>query len=89
MMDTAQRCPVCAERLDFHPWNGTSASDEICPGCGIQFGYNDARSDLRSRVYDAWRDEWITNGRQPITGARWREVSKRVGQAVANASDAG
>jgi hypothetical protein len=28
--------------LGFLPWHDDSASDEICPCCYIQFGYDDA-----------------------------------------------
>ncbi len=67
-------CPVCEASLDFLPWNGSSASDEICPSCGIQFGYNDARPDLRERIYSGWRTAWIENGRQPLTGDARRRI---------------
>ena len=43
-MDT--KCPVCETALGFTAWNGETASDEICHGCGIQFGYNDPRPDI-------------------------------------------
>jgi hypothetical protein len=58
-------CPVCGYELDFAPWVGESSADEICPSCGIQFGYDDAASgdpQARSNVYDEWRESWIKNG---------------------------
>lgn len=58
-------CPVCGYNLGFSPWNGSSPSDEICPSCGIQFGYDDsAGGDLekRSMIYKKWRQDWINNG---------------------------
>jgi hypothetical protein len=36
-------CPVCGyDWLTEEPLVGPSASDEICPVCGIHFGYDDA-----------------------------------------------
>jgi broad specificity phosphatase PhoE len=68
--------------LDFAPWIDKNPSDEICPFCGIQFGYNDARPDLREEIYREWRDAWIDNGRQPFNGEEWRRLSKRVAGGV-------
>jgi hypothetical protein len=45
--------------LGFEPWSGESPSDEICPTCGIQFGYDDSRPELREKVYRAWRKLWL------------------------------
>lgn len=58
-------CPVCGYELDFAPWMGASPADEICPSCGIQFGYDDAvGGDVQARnsVYDTWRESWIKKG---------------------------
>ena len=74
-------CPVCRNVLDFAPWTGENPSDEICPFCGIQFGYNDARVDLREQIYREWHDAWILNDRQPFTGEEWRKLSIRVGRS--------
>lgn len=74
----SMRCPVCEAELDFEPWRGDSASFEICPSCSIQFGYNDARPDIRSSIHSTWREEWLANGRRPFKGERWHEVSKSV-----------
>lgn len=61
-----QLCPVCGfDGLDDPPWLDDSPSDEICPSCGIQFGYDDAAGgDIgeRRRVYDAWRARWLSAG---------------------------
>ena len=72
-------CPVCDFELGFAPWDGESPSDEICPSCGIQFGYNDSRSDIRNYVYAEWRAAWLQNKRQPFNGQEWHEVSARLG----------
>ena len=67
------RCPACGATLDFAPWEGHSASDAICPCCGIQFGYDDAAGgDLERRVeiYEIWRHQWIENG------MRWLSTSQ-------------
>lgn len=58
-------CPACGFELGFEPWQGHSASDEICPCCWIQFGYDDcAGGNVHSRqdIYDAWRQKWIAEG---------------------------
>jgi hypothetical protein len=75
-------CPVCESALDFEPWPGGISSQEICPFCGIHFGYNDARPDLRQAVYAEWRGEWIAAGRRPITGAEWKRVATVVMRRV-------
>lgn len=60
-------CPVCGYELESSPWVGDSASYEICPCCGIQFGYDDAQygedaSKQRNAVYCSWRGKWIRDG---------------------------
>jgi hypothetical protein len=58
-------CLVCGYLLDFEPWRGNSPADEICPCCGIQYGYDDeAGGDLTKRreVYGDWRRRWIDGG---------------------------
>jgi hypothetical protein len=58
-------CPVCGLLLDFKPWDGESPSDEICPSCGIQFGYDDAAGgnmEMRNRCHARWREKWISSG---------------------------
>ena len=64
-------CPACGFGLGFEPWDGDSASDEICPCCRIQFGYNDARPGgppARREFYREWRRAWIAEG-TPWRGA--------------------
>ncbi len=66
-------CPACGYVLDFPPWNGPSSSDEICPCCGIHFGYDDATGGSpgeRQAVYARWRHIWISNGMKWFS--RWR-----------------
>lgn len=55
-------CPCCGfEQLDFEPWTGDSPSDEICPCCGMHFGYYDA--GRRDRMfYAGWRTRWMVEG---------------------------
>ncbi len=64
-MDPITICPVCGYELDIPSWDGELPSDEICPSCGIQFGYNDATGgdmELRRKVHDTWRSEWVAKG---------------------------
>ena len=75
---SSQLCPVCEHDLGFAPWDGDLASFEICPFCGIHFGYNDARPELRESVYAEWRREWIAGGRRAFTGAEWHRIAALV-----------
>lgn len=64
-MNNPSFCPVCGYELDFLPWKGESSSLEICPCCGIQFGYHDAAGDdydSRVPIYERWRKRWIEEG---------------------------
>ena len=56
-------CPACGfNGLTDPPWSVSgSPSDEICPSCGIHFGYDDAAGgdpQERARLYGNWRDTW-------------------------------
>jgi hypothetical protein len=47
------------------PWNNDAPFDEICPSCGIHFGYDDAAGGdpaRREEVYREWRRRWIAAG---------------------------
>ncbi len=60
-------CPVCGFDLDFVPWRNHSASDEICPCCCIQFGYDDVPEGAglrgtKEEIYKFWRERWISRG---------------------------
>ena len=59
-------CPACHyPDLWFEPWHEGSPSDEICPCCGIQFGYADAASgdpERRKEIYTTWRAQWVKSG---------------------------
>lgn len=64
-LNKSKTCPVCGYELGFEPWDGISSSDEICPCCYIQFGYDDvAGGDLNKRnlIYEKWRVHWIKEG---------------------------
>jgi hypothetical protein len=64
-VSTSSICPVCGYCLGFLAWNEDSPSHEICPSCGIQFGYDDAAGgnvDRRKQIYCDWRKGWIAGG---------------------------
>jgi len=64
-MNEVFNCPACGFLLDFEPWSNGSPSDEICPCCGIQFGYDDAAGgnmQRRSELYKEWQRDWISKG---------------------------
>ncbi len=64
-------CPACGFDGLFAPWDGPTPSDEICPCCGIQFGYDDADPRSRFDVHAAWRAKWLD------AGARWWSSTRR------------
>lgn len=58
-------CPVCGyEPLADAAWVGDSASDEICPSCGTQFGYDDFADDPATRHlrHLELRRAWVSGG---------------------------
>jgi hypothetical protein len=66
-------CFVCGySDLVDPPWDNDAPSDEICPSCGIHFGYDDAAGGdpgLRESIYREWRRRWIA------AGMRWWSLS--------------
>lgn len=58
----ARTCPVCGNKLNFTPWEGTDFKDTSCDCCGIHFGYDDLIECSRDGLYRAWRDRWVTQG---------------------------
>jgi hypothetical protein len=62
-------CPVCGwPELAEPPRSPTgSASYEICPCCGFEFGFDD---DARGETYDQARARWIADGQ------RWWSTSR-------------
>lgn len=72
-MSMKYECPVCAMKFN-EPWEN---SQDICPGCGIQFGYDDAAGgseELRQRIYTEWRKVWEENSRQKLTNEQISSV---------------
>jgi hypothetical protein len=64
------RCPVCGyPNLTEQPHSSVSggASDEICPSCGFQFGFDDDDRHIR---YEEWRGRWVSDG------MRWFSAGK-------------
>ena len=60
-------CPVCGyPGLYESPYYSEGGgSYEICPSCGIQFGYSDGAGgnvDKRRRVHQEWRRRWVERG---------------------------
>jgi hypothetical protein len=60
-------CPVCGypDLTELPRGEATGGSYEICPSCGIQFGYSDeAGGDAvrRQAIYEKWRQQWIEKG---------------------------
>lgn len=62
-------CPACGyPNLKEQPWlDENTSSFEICPSCGIEFGYDDmAGGNVQDReeFYRQWRERWIKSGMQ-------------------------
>jgi hypothetical protein len=57
---SGHQCPVCGYP-DLHepPYVDGGASYEICPSCGIEFGYDD---QVPSVTFETWRAKWISDG---------------------------
>jgi len=60
-------CPVCGyPELKEEPYGADGGgSDEICPSCGIHFGYHDyagGDSARRPELYSRLRQKWIAGG---------------------------
>lgn len=59
-------CPVCGYPELYEPaWADGHPSEDICPSCGTQFGYDDARGvDVESRriVHAELRARWVASG---------------------------
>jgi len=60
-IDWGFHCPACGYPYLNNPHHREpgGASYEICPSCGIQFGYDD---DDLGISYLVWRERWIANG---------------------------
>jgi hypothetical protein len=60
-------CPVCGAQQFEAPWTEAGGGSlEICPSCGIQFGYHDAHPEYRDDIHRAWRTLWLANGRKQV-----------------------
>ncbi|HEX5416427.1 MAG TPA: hypothetical protein VFZ25_12230 [Chloroflexota bacterium] len=59
-------CPVCGyPGLNTPAWDedDQAGSQEICPSCGIQFGYDDAAGgsrELRRKIHAEWRQRALS-----------------------------
>lgn len=56
-------CPICLyDGLYDEPYNENGVgSDEICPCCGFQFGYDDFPN--KEIQIKKWREKWIRTGK--------------------------
>ena len=63
-------CDVCGySRLSQPPWgdDGKTPTYDICPCCGVEFGYEDCTQKSK----DSFREKWLNNG------AKWFDESKK------------
>ncbi|QSX06690.1 hypothetical protein JYG23_04340 [Sedimentibacter sp. zth1] len=64
-------CLVCNyDGLFEQPYTNGIASDEICPCCGFQYGYDDF--DKKNSTFEEWRNRWIEEG------CKWYSRSRKV-----------
>lgn len=69
-------CVVCDKEFSAGP-----LIDEICPGCGIQFGYDDAAggdAETRYVLYSEWRKAWNANNKQKLSNEQIDAVHETV-----------
>lgn len=62
-------CRICGLQQDDPPWgeDGNSPSFDICPCCGVEFGYEDCNLN----AVKAYRNEWLKNN------ATWFQPKKK------------
>lgn len=67
--DRINNCRICGFGLKDPPWgtNGKDPTWEICPCCGVEFGYEDVTSES-ARLF---RNAWIANG------AKWFDAGEK------------
>lgn len=78
-------CRVCGyDFIDWYPWgeSGCESSDDLCPCCFVQFGYEDSGIEAIKN----YRAEWISKG------CPWAEPEKKpedwsLKKALANVPD--
>jgi len=67
------RCPACGyPGLAEPPWRHGQPSDEICPCCGLHFGYDDVAGGepaRRTAGYLRWRRRWAAEGVPRVSGS--------------------
>lgn len=83
------KCPVCEFDFGMTNWED---SLQMCPGCGIEFGYNDAAGGVKQRrptIYQYWREAWIQNGKKPLTNQYEKEVHQRINKEFASKQNTG
>lgn len=68
--ELSKLCPVCGfyffKDFGYKPWDGEVPCYEICPSCGIQFGYDDAAGgsqENRIKCHNAWRKRFLQEGK--------------------------
>lgn len=71
-------CPVCGFDGLYEPaWVENSPSEDICPCCGVQFGYDDMRPEAGEREarHAELRGRWMSEG------CRWWSSSRQASPA--------
>ncbi len=84
MSDVADHfCRVCGYRSDEAPWgdDGRSPSFDLCPCCGVEWGYQ----DLVATAAEQFQARWLAEGapwrdrKVPADGLATEERLRRIG----------
>lgn len=70
-------CPICDYDLGFKAWSDGLGCQEICPSCGVQFGYDDFAGDSlekRKKLYELWRKTWLNNEKKPLSKDQRKKI---------------
>jgi len=67
--DNNFHCRVCGYLPEMPPWGGDGQSPtyEICPCCGVEYGYEDSTVSSVKKYRDEWAD----------AGYKWQDVNAK------------
>ena len=75
-------CKVCGLTFkDFYPWgpNGDLTSFEICPCCGVEWGYEDCSEEATVQYRLAWICDgmkWFMPEERPVNWNVYQQLEK-------------
>ena len=80
-MSDIDTCRVCGFRSATPPWgsDGRQPSFEICPSCGVEWGYEDGSPESARR----YRAQWLADG-APWADDEWPRDGLTTDERLAN-----